>query len=148
MQPSTLQQLMSNEQLMPLPKYDEAFYLYSFKITPCSNTLSHNWSLCPFVHAKEKARRRYGTCGQSIACLCDAEADESYFSSSHRELLYLIETLLVIASACVILQDAALVGTQESSAINLYLVLKTERAPIALKATSVHTLIMCMSTGW
>ena len=65
MPPNTLQQLMSNEQLQPLPRYDEAFYLYSFKIVPCSNTLSHNWSLCPFVHSKEKARRRWDAAGYS-----------------------------------------------------------------------------------
>src|SRR5689334_228766 len=60
MPPNTLQQLLSNEQLLlPMPRYDEAFYLYSFKIAPCNNSLSHNWSLCPFVHAKEKARRRW-----------------------------------------------------------------------------------------
>ncbi|XP_059627044.1 zinc finger CCCH domain-containing protein 54 [Cornus florida] len=44
--------------------FDESVYetndfrMYCYKIKPCSRTRSHDWTLCPFAHNGEKARRR------------------------------------------------------------------------------------------
>ncbi|XVF08870.1 hypothetical protein REPUB_Repub07fG0041400 [Reevesia pubescens] len=36
----------------------DEFRMYSFKVRPCSRAYSHDWTLCPFVHPGENARRR------------------------------------------------------------------------------------------
>ncbi|MCI34816.1 zinc finger CCCH domain-containing protein, partial [Trifolium medium] len=32
--------------------------MYSFKVKTCSRGYSHDWTVCPFVHPGENARRR------------------------------------------------------------------------------------------
>lgn len=34
------------------------FYLWCFKVLPCSKRWSHEWTTCPFAHPGEKAKRR------------------------------------------------------------------------------------------
>jgi len=41
----------------PLYKADE-FRMYCFKVLPCSKRYVHDWTICPFAHPGEKARRR------------------------------------------------------------------------------------------
>lgn len=39
--------------------YDsDEFRMYCFKVLPCSKHYSHDWTVCPFAHPGEKARRR------------------------------------------------------------------------------------------
>lgn len=37
---------------------DDEFWMYEFKIVPCSKTYSHKWTLCPCAHDGETAKRR------------------------------------------------------------------------------------------
>eukprot|EP00803_Ostreobium_quekettii_P009972 evm.model.scf_3072.1 EVM.evm.TU.scf_3072.1 scf_3072:5480-10677(+) len=47
------------ENQMDCPAYGtDEFRMYCFKVTPCAKTFSHDWTLCPFAHPGEKARRR------------------------------------------------------------------------------------------
>ncbi|GFR41500.1 hypothetical protein Agub_g2194 [Astrephomene gubernaculifera] len=41
----------------PLYKTDE-FRMYCFKVLPCSKRYVHDWTVCPFAHPGEKAKRR------------------------------------------------------------------------------------------
>lgn len=47
-----------------LPDINEGLYgtdefrMYTFKVKPCSRAYSHDWTICPFVHPGENARRR------------------------------------------------------------------------------------------
>ncbi|KAK4769074.1 hypothetical protein SAY86_027224 [Trapa natans] len=49
---------------IPLPDINNAmfstdeFRMYTFKVQPCSRAYSHDWTVCPFVHPGENARRR------------------------------------------------------------------------------------------
>ncbi|CAD7702705.1 unnamed protein product [Ostreobium quekettii] len=36
----------------------DEFRMYCFKVLPCSKHYSHDWTVCPFAHPGEKARRR------------------------------------------------------------------------------------------
>eukprot|EP00210_Caulerpa_lentillifera_P007261 g6947.t1 len=36
----------------------DEFRMYCFKVLPCSKHYSHDWTICPFAHPGEKARRR------------------------------------------------------------------------------------------
>ncbi|KAE8666734.1 Zinc finger CCCH domain-containing protein 66 [Hibiscus syriacus] len=36
----------------------DEFRIYTFKVKPCSRAYSHDWTVCPFVHPGENARRR------------------------------------------------------------------------------------------
>mmetsp|Transcript_13531 Transcript_13531/g.49235 ORF Transcript_13531/g.49235 Transcript_13531/m.49235 type:complete len:541 (-) Transcript_13531:627-2249(-) len=36
----------------------DEFRMYDFKVRPCPKTRSHDWTMCPFAHPGEKARRR------------------------------------------------------------------------------------------
>lgn len=54
------QQQQQHVELQPgASKHQTAeFFLWTFKIEPCRADYPHNWSLCPYVHPNEKARRR------------------------------------------------------------------------------------------
>ncbi|PNH12291.1 Zinc finger CCCH domain-containing protein 30 [Tetrabaena socialis] len=41
----------------PLYRTDE-FRMYCFKVLPCSKRFVHDWTVCPFAHPGEKAKRR------------------------------------------------------------------------------------------
>lgn len=47
----------ANAGLDALYSSDE-FRMYCFKVLPCSKHYSHDWTVCPFAHPGEKARRR------------------------------------------------------------------------------------------
>lgn len=38
--------------------FSDDFYIWRFKVDLCQRADNHDWSRCPFAHAKEKARRR------------------------------------------------------------------------------------------
>ncbi|MEW5299913.1 MAG: hypothetical protein WDW36_002883 [Sanguina aurantia] len=49
---------------------DADFYMYSFKVIPCSKVYSHKWTVCPCAHAGETARRRCPRTTSYRAVLC------------------------------------------------------------------------------
>jgi len=55
--PKTTKDRDANAGLDALYTSDE-FRMYCFKVLPCSKHYSHDWTVCPFSHPGEKARRR------------------------------------------------------------------------------------------
>lgn len=48
----------SSSDVPPSSRFPADFYLYTYKVAPCSVTGPHEWSTCPFWHPGERARRR------------------------------------------------------------------------------------------
>ncbi|KAK4783270.1 hypothetical protein SAY86_007644 [Trapa natans] len=57
-QPSNeLDQIEPETEFLDELLHDE-FYMYVFKVRPCTRGRSHDWTTCPYAHPGEKARRR------------------------------------------------------------------------------------------
>jgi len=48
----------TQQKLWSLRDSSDEFAMFSFKIVPCARTRAHDWTVCPYAHPGEKAKRR------------------------------------------------------------------------------------------